>query len=121
MDLGAARAALEADLVTAFDDQAVRVYGAWPDRPQPPCVLVTVPVSGPWLSAGQTFGTTHELHLDCIVLVPRSLATLEELTAVVLANTVDWSLSGVDSPTLVTLAGVDFLGTTVHLSQSIKI
>ena len=113
----AVREQLAADLA----EVGVPVHSQWPDRVTVPCLLLVPAADRPYVTGGQTFGE-YALALDVVVLVERgshevALPALEALLDAVLANTVDWGLTGIDSPTVVTVAGVDHLGTTVHLSK----
>jgi hypothetical protein len=77
------------------------------------------------VTGGPTFGG-YTVALDVVVLVPKgstdlALPALEALIEGVLANTVDWSLSGVDSPGVTTVGAADALGTVIHLSKTSRL
>jgi hypothetical protein len=116
----AARTQLAAELA-ALD---VPVHQAWPDRITPPCVLLTPPQSGSYVTGGQTF-RDYEVFLDAVVLAERGsfdvvLPALETLLAALLHLTEDWALQGIDPPSVTTVGSVDYLGTVVHLSRQIQ-
>jgi hypothetical protein len=91
---------------------------------------VTPPATSAYIAAGAagggastTFGE-YVVSADVVILVPQAtpalaLDALEALLETVLVNTADWMLAvgGCDSPSLVTVSGVDYLGTIVHLSK----
>jgi hypothetical protein len=111
------RTALAADLA----EVGVPVFGAWPTRITPPCLFVTPPATD-YVTAGKNFGE-YTVLADVVILtgpaVPEeALGALEPLIEKVLVNTVDWQLAGCDSPSLVTVSGIEYLGTIVHLSKS---
>jgi hypothetical protein len=116
------RAALVSDLDAAT---TTPVHNAWPDRFTAPCVAV-VPPAGSYVRAGQTFGS-FEVLADALLLVPRgtdaatALVALDSLIELVLANSADWSLQGVDSPSIVTVGAVEHLGTLIHLAKQSKL
>lgn len=107
----------------AADPVRARILDSWPGKaPAPPVLFVVPPQTQPYVIAGPTFGQ-HTLNLDVVILAGRSeakdsLLQLEALIELVLVNTMDWALSGVDSPSVVTINGVDHLGSIIHLSQS---
>lgn len=124
------RANLIADLVTGSGGEATpigcKVLAAWPDKaPTPPVAFVIPPQGTPYVTTGPTFGT-YTVAFDIVLVTGRSgardaLAQLEAFLERVLANTADWRLSGVDSPSIVTINGIDYLGSTAHLSHSASI
>ena len=114
-----ARDKLAAELA---DGVGVPVHVAWPDRFNPPCVLL-VPPTGTYLAAEGY--STYTLYLDVVAVAERGsydviLPSLERLIEQVLTFTADWSLSGVDRPSLVTVAGQDFLATAIHISKHVQ-
>jgi hypothetical protein len=117
------RGALAADLAVA----GVPVFPSWPDDLDVPCIFLAPPVGGDYVSAGQTFGSFN-LAVDVVILVAHSTAesgieALDTLLEAVLANSVDWSLTGVDAPAPITVTdqGADYLGVAVHLSKSTRL
>lgn len=99
----------------------IPIYAAWPAKITPPCVFVTPPVSAPYVTAGPNF-SEYTVAVDVVALVAKAdaavaLANLEVVIEAVLANSVDWGLSGVDSPSTVAVNGVDYLGTVLHLNK----
>jgi hypothetical protein len=117
------RDTLAADLA-ALD---VPVHPAWPDTLVVPCVFLTPPLGGEYVTAGPTFGG-YTMAVDVVILVGHAqagtaFAALEHLIETVLINTVDWSLDGVDSPSpiSVTDGGAEYLGTVIHLSKTTRL
>lgn len=103
----------------------VPVHTSWPDRITPPVIFLTPPTAGSYVTGGQTFGS-FVCSVDVVILAARSdtattLDGLEDLVEGVLTNTADWSLSGVDAPGLVTISGLEYLGTTAHLSKTARL
>lgn len=100
----------------------IPIYAAWPAKMiSPPCVFVTPPVSTSYVTAGPNF-TEYTVAVDVVALVAKAdasvaLANLEVVIEGVLANTVDFGLSGVDAPGTVSVNGVEYLGTVVHLAK----
>jgi hypothetical protein len=107
----------------------VPVLDDWLVRAEPPCILLTSPLSNSYVLGGAEFGS-YVLNLDVVVLVKagptaeagptnESRDELEALIEDVLRNTVDWGLNGVDSPGTASLSDstVEFLGTVVHLGK----
>ncbi|GAA3193967.1 hypothetical protein ACFO1B_03830 [Dactylosporangium siamense] len=116
---------LRDQLAKDLDVLGVPVANGWPDRITPPVLLVVPPASAVHVTAGPNF-TEYTVALDVVVLAGKAspalaLNALEELVEGVLSNTVDWSLSGVDSPSLVTISGTEYLGTVVHLSKPTRL
>lgn len=115
--IAALRAQLAADLAVLD----VPVVEQWPNRVTPPVIFLTPPASGSYVAGGPTFGS-YTCSIDVVILVDRAviaaaLSTLEDLVEGVLTNSVDWSLDGVDSPSLVTIGASEYLGTIAHLSK----
>lgn len=111
------RAALVADL--AIGDMPV--FTAWPARVTPPCLFVTPSSFNSYVTGSDLFGE-YVVALDVVALVAQAtpdiaLVALDEVIETVLQNTVDWRLDGCDSPSLVTVNGVDYLGTIIHLTK----
>jgi hypothetical protein len=111
-------------LVADLDPLNVPVYGSWPIRADPPCVFLAPPLGGAYVAGGREIGT-YVVSLDAVVLVERrppdeGREDLEALLELLLRNSVDWALTGVDSPSAVTIAEstYEFLGTVVHLSKA---
>jgi len=100
----------------------VQVYGLWPSKIAPPCAVVGIE-PGQYILAGQTFGSFDVL-MTVVLLVKRSptmVTDLETLIENTLANTIDWGMRGVDSPTIFDENGLELLGTTIHLSKQSKL
>jgi hypothetical protein len=123
------RAALVSDLVSGSDGAVtpigVTVLDAWPSKAPTPPVAFVVPPQGTYVSAGPTFGT-YTVALDVVLVAGRpeardALVQLDQLIERVLVNTADWTLAGVDSPAVVTINGVDYLGCITHLSKPAQI
>lgn len=116
---------------TLADDLAVvgvPVYPEWPDVVVAPCVFLVPPFAGSYVTGGRTFGEAYVLSIDVVILVAHGpvdagYAQLETLIEAVLANSVDWSLGGVDAPSPVTVTenGAEYLGTVVHLSKPTRL
>lgn len=102
----------------------VPVATAWPDRVTTPCLVLVPPSTASYITGGPTFGE-YTIGVDVLVLVGKpSAVTLEALDLLiegVLANSVDWALSGVDSPSTVTVNGAEVLGTVIHLSKPARL
>ncbi len=103
------------------DGLKVQVHDTWPDRPGLPSVVVSAPTTGSYITAGQQFGL-YVVHLEVLCLVPRqsaqaSLAALDGLIEKVLANTVDWGLSRIDSPSAVPVGDRPALGCLIALEK----
>jgi len=114
-----ARETLAAELA----DVGVPVWTEWPDKFVPPCVLL-VPATGTYITSGG-YGGQYVLALDVIAVTGRGsydvvLPSLESLVERVLTYTADWSLSGVDSPSLVTVGGTEYLATVIHISKHVQ-
>ncbi len=102
----------------------VPVHDAWPDRPVTPCIVL-VPSGGNYVEAGSTFGE-YVVRMDVLVLVARerygaALSRLDALVEAVLANTVDWALTGVETPSLVAIGPSQVLGTVVALAKATRL
>lgn len=111
------REQLAADLREAV---GVPVHAGWPDRLTPPCVLLTPPQTT-YVTAGPNFGE-FSVSLDMALMVPKAspaeaLSTLDALIETALTYSADWSLSGVDGPAVVSVNGIEYLGTVAHLSK----
>lgn len=112
-----AREKLAADLSVI----GIPVLAAWPDEPEPPCLFITPPQGGDYVTAGQ-FPSDYLITVDVVVLVGKTtsnagdLEALETVVEDVLENTEDWAFRGVDAPAAVTVHGISYLGTVVHLS-----
>lgn len=119
-------AALRATLAADLEAAGVTVHPAYPDRLSPPCLVVSPPASGQYVTSGPNFGATYTVHADVVALVAKgtpslSLADLDDLVEAILTNTVDWSLDGVDAPAVVAVGSGEMLGTVVHLSKSARL
>lgn len=118
------RAALATDLLAV----GVPVHDTEPAAIDAPCLIVSTPVAGTYIEGGSNFGD-YVLNIDVVVLVDDtapaagSLAAVEDLLAGVLANTVDWALTGVEPPAPLTFSATDrdYLGTLVHLSKATRL
>lgn len=115
------RGTLAADLGVV----GVPVIDDWPVRTEPPCIYLTPPISGSYVSEGKEFGTV-QLHLDVLILVDAhpigpARDELENLLEEVLRNSADWGLDGADPPGTASMpdSTVEFLGTVVHLGKTI--
>ena len=93
-------------------------------RLDPPCVLLTAPIGGPYVNGGRELGS-YVVSLDAVVLVEHrppdeGREDLETLIEGLLRNSMDWALTGVDPPSVVTVAdnASEYLGTVVHLSKA---
>lgn len=97
----------------------VPVYPAWPAAPAIPSLIVTpAPI---YVAGGQTFGR-YVVTVQVLILASRqrdgaSLDQLDQLIEMVLANTVDWALTGVEAPSLVSVGQQSVLGTLVTLAK----
>ena len=116
---------LISDLETGSDGAAtpigITVYGLYPEKVVPPCAVIGIP-PGQYVTGGQTFGT-YEVAATVVLMVKRSptyVADLEALIEIVLENTADWALKGVDTPSVFTMNGSEWLGTVVSLSKQAK-
>jgi hypothetical protein len=114
-----ARETLAAELAAGID---VPVWTEWPDRFTAPCVLL-VPAAGSYITSGG-YGGQYVMALDIIAVTGRGsfdvvLPSLERLVEQVLTYSADWSLSGVDNPSLVQISGTEYLATTVHVSKAV--
>jgi len=105
----------------------VPVIDDWWLQAEPPCVLITPPLGGPYVEAGELFAS-FVLNVDAVVLVRRTPSDdgreqLENILEDVLRNTVDWSLKGVDPPSTATRpdSTVEFFGTVVHLGKTLNL
>ena len=105
----------------------VPVHPSWPTAVAVPCVFLTPPLGGNYITGGQTFGE-YVAYVDVVVLVAHApaetaYAALEELLEQILLNTVDWTLAGVDPPAPVTVteSGAEYLGTVIHLSKPTRL
>lgn len=115
------RAALIADLKPV----KVQVYSGWPDRPVPPCLVVGPAQGATYVEGGQNFGE-YTIRMEVLALVARgkddeALTKLDQLIEAVLANTVDWGLEGVETPTLVVVGQQPVLGTLISLAKSARL
>jgi hypothetical protein len=114
------RDALVADLSVL----GVPVMDGWKLSAEPPCVLLTPAVL--YVEGGEQFAHSYVINIDAAVLVRNSSipdharTALEDLLETLLINTADWSLKGVDAPTISTVSGstVEFLGTVVRLAKA---
>lgn len=116
------RNALVADLAAL----GVPIHAAWPSAVAVPCVFVTPPIGGDYITPGPQFGGVYTVAVDLVILVEHgpaadAFAALEDLIEAALANTVDWTLVGVDppSPISVSESGAEYLGTAIHLSKPV--
>lgn len=114
--------AVREQLAAELAEIGVPVHTAWPDRLSPPCALL-VPPSGTYVTGGQVFGS-YTVALDLVLLAERGsfdvvLPALETLIDAALRLTESYGLSGVDSPSVVTIGGIDYLGTTLHISKQV--
>lgn len=114
------RAALASDLA---DGMGVPVFPAWPDTVQPPCAFLVPPIASSYIIGGPQL-QTYTLAVDVVILVPHGpadtgIGDLETLVESALKYSEDWSLSGVDAPSPVTVTegGAEYLGTVLHLSK----
>lgn len=119
--LTSVRAQLVADLAEA----GVTVFEAWPTRVTPPCVFVTPSSAASYLAPGDTFGG-YRVSLDLVLLTTQAtpeiaLKALDTVIETVVINTADWQLEGCESPSLVTISGVEYLGTIVHISKQARL
>lgn len=121
------RAQLKADLETGSNGEAtpigVTVHDVYPHKVSPPCAVIGLE-PGQYIVGGQTFGSSYEQRALVVLLVQRSdtaLSELEDLIVKTLANTVDWGMSGVDTPSVFTENGMELLGTTVHIGKQGKL
>ncbi len=101
----------------------IPVSAAWPKDFTVPCVYFAPPLADTYVTR-DGFGT-YRLFVDLVILVPHdeagdSLERLEHYLEIVLINTADWELGGVDAPApiSVTEQGADYLGAVVHLAKS---
>ena len=113
------------DLKTGSDGATVPttlpVHAPYPGRVVAPCYVVGMK-PGPYILKGQVF-QSFEVIMTVTILVPKSddyLNTLESMVEYVLANTVDWGMQGVDTPTALTESGMEMIGTVVSLSKQMK-
>lgn len=121
------RAALIGDLATGSGGQAdpvaATIVDSWPTKvTAPPLVFIVPPQGAAYVTGGPNFAQ-FTVSLDVVILVGRpdaadAVSHLDQLIEQVLANTMDWRLTGVDSPAIVTVGGVDYLGSVAHLSQA---
>jgi hypothetical protein len=121
------RAALKLDLETGSDGAAtpigVPVHDPYPGRVVAPCAVLGMEPAG-YIVGGQTFCREFEVRMTVVLLVSRSehyLDELEKLIEIVLENTADWGMTGVDAPGSLVESGMELLGTTVHLSKMAKL
>jgi hypothetical protein len=121
------RAQLKHDLETGSDGAAtplgVPVHDPYPGRVVAPCAVLGMEPAG-YVVGGQTFCREFEVRFTVALLVARSetyLAELERLIEIVLENTADWGMTGVDAPGTLMESGMELLGTTVHLSKLAKL
>lgn len=115
---------LRAELAADLGVIGTPVYTTWPDRITPPLIVLTQPASD-YVTAGPTFGG-FTVAVDLVILVARSansvaLDNLDALVEQVLANSVDWRLTGVDGPSIVTINGAEHLGTIAHLNKEARL
>jgi hypothetical protein len=68
------------------------------------------------------------VYVDLVILVEHStaedgFAALEALVELALLHTMDWALSGVDSPSPITVteSGAEYLGTVLHLRKTARL
>lgn len=113
------RESLAADLEALSD--IGKVHASWPDRVSPPCLIVGTPDASYVDKQGATLGT-YRVALDVVVLIPRAGSTsahdrLDHAIEGVLHFTEDYQLLGVDGPGLVSVNGVESLGSTIHLAK----
>lgn len=100
---------------------------SWKLSAEPPCVLLSP--GSPYVEGGAQFSGSYVMNIDVEVLVRNSSVpdlartALDDLLEQLLINTADWSLGGVDTPTVATVADstVEFLGTVVHLSKDLNL
>jgi hypothetical protein len=119
---------LRDQLIADLEVVGVPVLDDWAIRAEPPCILLTPPLSTSYVTAGQQFAS-YVLNIDAVVLVEFSETQpddvsrdqLEDLVEEVLRNTVDWALTGVDSPGTATVpeSTITFLGTVIHFGKSL--
>lgn len=102
----------------------VPVHASLPDDLDVPCVFLVPPLTASYITAANLYGASYVLALDVVVLVAHTGAgeayeAVESLVEAVLANTVDWTLTGVDPPAALTVTegGAEYMGTLVHLSK----
>jgi hypothetical protein len=118
------RTQLAADLAVL----GIPVSASWPEVLVPPCAFLVPPRSGTWVEVGPNFAGEFTVHYDLVILVDHdaagpAVAALEQLVAVALEHTADWSLSGVDAPapTTVTDNGAEYLAAVMHLRKPARI
>jgi len=105
----------------------VPVMQGWLIHAEPPCVLLSPPIGGAYVSEAKEFGAVT-LNIDVVVLVlatPRDRArdALDDLLEAVLRNSMDWALQNVDPPGTAALpdSTIEFYGTVVHLGKSVQL
>lgn len=115
-------------LVADLAPLGIPVHAAWPDAVVVPCAFITPPLGGGYIVAGPQFAGTYTVSVDVVILVGHAdaadaFAALEDLIELTLVNTIDWTLTGVDPPSPVTVTenGAEYLGTVVHLSKPTRI
>jgi hypothetical protein len=121
--LKALRDQLAADLAPL----GVAVYASWPKSITLPCAYVMPPLNNNYIVGGPNFGE-YTVSIDVVILadhadVTESLEILETLLEAALVNSADWTLTGVEppSPITVTESGADYLGAVVHLSKPVRL
>lgn len=115
---------LRAQLVADLAAVGVPVMDDWAIRAEAPCIYLIPPLGNSYVVGGPQFAT-YVMNLDILVLVESQAGSgedrdlLEDITEDVLRNTVDWALTGVDSPGTASVADstIVFLGTIVHLAK----
>jgi hypothetical protein len=116
---------LRAQLVQDLSVTDMPVFTQWPTRITPPCLFVTPSSISPYVRPGDAFGG-FLVALDVVALTTQAtpdiaLPALDAVIEKVLANTVDWQLESCDGPSLVTVSGVEYLGTIVHISKHARL
>lgn len=104
---------------------SVPVYTQWPIRLDPPCIFLTDPVTGPYITGGQELGS-YVMSIDAVVMVPAAIVEdrgredLETLLEALLRNTVDWAVTGVDPPSSAAFESDahELLGAVAHLGKT---
>jgi hypothetical protein len=117
------RATLAGELRDAVDGDDVFVSASWPDTIRTPCIFLTPPLIEDYVRRGPNFGE-HTVGMDIVIAVDENqpvdaLTELERLLVIVLKNTADWQLVGVDSPAPTTVVenGLEYLACVVHLNK----
>jgi hypothetical protein len=99
------------------------VFPAWPDRISPPCIVL-VP-GAPWVDTTEIMFGELRGRIDVHLLAAtggtdESLCLLEEALEDVLRLTAEWAMELVDAPSLISVAGADYIGTTLTLSKPFR-